>query len=123
MMRLIGSGRVVPVTTSRSDTADQDSAPVTYAVHYQLSPGARPAALAALRSMAPLVQDHEPGCLIYQVNIDPADEDALFLYEVYADDAAYEHHCATPYFQQYVVGTVRPLVTERTATRYRQAIG
>lgn len=95
---------------------------VAYVVRYRVEDGAMPEVLAALTAMAELVREGEPGCLVYHVNRDPDDRDVLVLYEAYADDEAYQRHCATPYFQRHVVGTVRPRLAERAASRYEQVL-
>ena len=43
--------------------------------------------------------EKEAGCLQFDVNVDPKDETKYYLYEVYADDAAFEHHMTTPHFK------------------------
>jgi autoinducer 2-degrading protein len=41
----------------------------------------------------------EEGCLRFDVLRDEGDPLVFYLYEVYVDDAAYERHRRTPYFQ------------------------
>ena len=40
----------------------------------------------------------EPGCLKFDVVQDANDEDRIWLYEVYKDEAAFQAHTQTPHF-------------------------
>lgn len=54
----------------------------------------------------------EPGCRTFDVVIDPADRTKVMLYEVYADEKAFEAHQATPHFKKYLAEAV-PLLASR----------
>ena len=54
----------------------------------------------------------EPGCLGFDVLVDPADRSRVMLYEVYKDEAAFQSHQATQPFKDYMAGAV-PLLAER----------
>lgn len=54
----------------------------------------------------------EPGCRTFDVVVDPADKTKVMLYEVYADEKAFEAHQATPHFKKYVAEAV-PLLASR----------
>jgi quinol monooxygenase YgiN len=54
----------------------------------------------------------EPGCRTFDVLVDPADKTKVMLYEVYADEKAFEAHQATPHFKKYVAEAV-PLLASR----------
>lgn len=54
----------------------------------------------------------EPGCLTFQVLVDPADRSRIMLYEVYKDEAAFQAHQATQPFKTYLAEAV-PLLAER----------
>jgi quinol monooxygenase YgiN len=56
----------------------------------------------------------EPANLAYIVHVDLADGTSFTLYEQYTDRAGFDAHTATPHFQKHIVGTVRPLLTDRT---------
>lgn len=43
----------------------------------------------------------EEGCLQFEVSQDPGDPTRFFLYEVYADQAAFDAHGKTPHFADY----------------------
>lgn len=46
-------------------------------------------------------QDDEPGCLRFDVIQDEKDQNRIFLYEVYLDQAAFDAHIAAPHFTQW----------------------
>ncbi len=54
----------------------------------------------------------EPGCRQFDVDVDPNDPTRVMLYEVYADDRAFEAHQQTPHFRKYVAEAV-PLLASR----------
>jgi autoinducer 2-degrading protein len=54
----------------------------------------------------------EPGCKTFDVVVDPADRTKVMLYEVYADEKAFEAHQQTPHFKKYLAEAV-PLLASR----------
>jgi (4S)-4-hydroxy-5-phosphonooxypentane-2,3-dione isomerase len=54
----------------------------------------------------------EPGCKTFDVVVDPQDKTKVMLYEVYADDKAFEAHQQTPHFKKYLAEAV-PLLASR----------
>ena len=54
----------------------------------------------------------EPGCRQFDVLVDPKDRTKVLLYEVYADEKAFEAHQQTPHFKDYVDHAV-PLLASR----------
>jgi quinol monooxygenase YgiN len=54
----------------------------------------------------------EPGCKAFDVLVDPNDKTKMMLYEVYADEKAFEAHQATPHFKKYLAEAV-PLLASR----------
>jgi quinol monooxygenase YgiN len=54
----------------------------------------------------------EPGCLAFNVLVDPADHTKVMLYEIYKDEAAFQEHQAQAPFKTYVEEAV-PLLAER----------
>jgi quinol monooxygenase YgiN len=75
------------------------------AVKWTIKEGELDAVLAALR---PLVESsrREPGCLIYQAHRDPENENVLFVYEQYEDEAAYQAHADSEHFKTHAVGDI-----------------
>ena len=61
----------------------------------------------------------EPGCLTFDVSVDPNDKTSVMLYEVYADEKAFEAHQATPHFKKYLAEAV-PLLASRERKFWRQ---
>ena len=45
--------------------------------------------------------EREPGCRQFDVTVDPNDPAAIFLYEVYADRAAFDAHLASDHFLRF----------------------
>jgi quinol monooxygenase YgiN len=76
-------------------------------VKFSVREGELDAVLAALR---PLVEEsrREPGCLMYQAHRDPENANVFFLYEQYADEAAYHAHADSDHFKTYAVGEIFP---------------
>ena len=62
----------------------------------------------------------EPGCKAFDVLVDPADATRVMLYEVYADDKAFEAHQATPHFKKYLAEAV-PLLASRQRHVWKRA--
>lgn len=54
----------------------------------------------------------EPGCLTFDVLVDPADRSRLMLYEVYKSEAAFQEHQKGEAFKVYLAEAV-PLLAER----------
>ena len=64
----------------------------------------------------------EPGCKQFDVLVDPDDPAKIMLYEVYADDQAFEKHQQTPHFKSYIANAV-PLLAARERHVWRKAAG
>jgi autoinducer 2-degrading protein len=77
------------------------------AVRFTVKEGELDAVLAAL---GPLVESSraEPGCLMYQAHRDPENPNVFFLYEQYADEAAYQAHSESEHFNTYAVDEMFP---------------
>ena len=88
------------------------------AVKYTCPPDKTDEILAALRRMAALVKQHEPGCRAYQVSRSDENPDLLLLYEVYDDQAALNQHAASDHFKQIIQGEVIPMLASRVRERF-----
>ena len=87
------------------------------AVRWTITPGAEAEVRALAESMlAP--SNAEPGCQAYVLHVDPAEPSALFLYEQYDDEAAFDAHCASPHFVATVAGRIFPLLADRRLEIY-----
>lgn len=58
----------------------------------------------------------EPANLGYEVHAEVDRPGGFVLYERYTDRAGFDAHAATDHFDELIVRTVRPLLTERTVT-------
>lgn len=47
-------------------------------------------------------RESEPGCKTFDLLVDPQDATRVMLYEVYADEQAFEAHQQTPHFKKYL---------------------
>lgn len=57
--------------------------------------------------------NREPGCLTYEVHVDPEDARQFFIYEVYHDEAGLEAHQETAHFKELVLEKAIPLLEFR----------
>jgi (4S)-4-hydroxy-5-phosphonooxypentane-2,3-dione isomerase len=91
--------------------------PYGVTVEFTLSPGTLDAFLRLVEANAAASVADEPGCLRFDVLL-PAGGDGpdVFLYEIYADRAAFDHHLTTVHFLAFDEAT-RPMV-ERKAARF-----
>ena len=62
----------------------------------------------------------EPGCRQFDVLVDPKDRTVVMLYEVYADDKAFEVHQQTAHFKKYLAEAV-PLLASRERHVWKRA--
>jgi quinol monooxygenase YgiN len=77
---------------------------------------------AALRKMAPLVKEREPGCKLYQAARSQDNPDNFLLYEQYEDEAALLAHRDTPHFKEIIEDTILPLLEKRERELYTLVI-
>lgn len=59
----------------------------------------------------------EPACHQFDVCVDPADPHRILLYEIYTDEAAFNHHLLTSHFKAFDAET-RAWVAEKTVERW-----
>lgn len=55
----------------------------------------------------------EPGCVTYVPHWAESDPDTLVIYEQYKDEAALEHHRATPHFAKFAIGGLYQKMLDR----------
>ncbi|MET0680686.1 MAG: putative quinol monooxygenase [Burkholderiales bacterium] len=65
-------------------------------------------------------RETEPGCRQFDIVVDPNDPTKAMLYEVYADEAAFEAHQQAPHFKYYLANALQYLES-RERTFYRRA--
>ena len=68
--------------------------PLAVHARFTARPGQGPALIAAVEAMFPTAAQ-EPGTLVYAAHRDRDDPDAVVMYELYADDTAFEAHGAS----------------------------
>ena len=86
--------------------------PVCLLVTLTCRPGKRQAFIERVRAHAAGCLAEEPGCLRFDVLVPDDDDDAVFLYEVYAVDVAIDVHLGTDRMAQYM-RDVEPLLADR----------
>jgi quinol monooxygenase YgiN len=87
------------------------------AVRWTINPGEEQRVRELAESMLS-PSNAEPGCQAYILHTDPSDPSALFLYEQYDDEAAFQAHCDSPHFVAIVAGQIFPLLSDRRLEIY-----
>ncbi len=81
-------------------------------VELPLTAGQLDALLARAREHRTNVLSNEPDCKGFELLVPTEGGDTVFLYEVYADQAAIDHHLETPYMKEYMADT-GPMIANR----------
>jgi (4S)-4-hydroxy-5-phosphonooxypentane-2,3-dione isomerase len=68
--------------------------------------------MAAILASGKATRETEPGCLTFDILVDPEERAHINLYEVYASEAAFQAHQQTPHFKNYLANAV-PLLAHR----------
>ncbi len=55
----------------------------------------------------------EPGCISYVPHFVEGESCTILIYEQYEDEAALDHHRATPHFHQYAIGGLYQKMKDR----------
>jgi quinol monooxygenase YgiN len=74
---------------------------VTVVATLRAAPGKADGLAELLVEQAGVIRKTEPGCIVYRVHRSTSDPDAFLFYEIYADDAAFAAHRASPHLAQY----------------------
>ena len=85
-------------------------------VELDIVPGQRDAFLARAREHRRNVQKNEPDCQRFDISVPVDEASRVRLYEVYSDQAAFDHHTETEYMKAYRVDT-GPMVANRQLTK------
>lgn len=80
---------------------------------YTVRSGEMTNVLQALAEMTRLVKEKEPGCVMYRAHRSVDQPDRVLLYEVYTDQASFDAHSSSPYFQDIVLGRIVPKLLSR----------
>ena len=86
--------------------------PVALAVTWEARPGEADAVADILRRMAAAVRA-EPGTLRFEPHRSPSNDHLFFLYELFADEAAFAAHQQTEHFKSLVVEQGLPKLARR----------
>ena len=91
----------------------QPKGTVAFAITWEAKPGEAEAAAAILRRMTAEVERNEPGALVFQAHRSAANDHEFFLYELFADEAAFAAHQQTPHFKQLILEQALPKLAKR----------
>lgn len=89
---------------------------IALVVELEINSGRKEAFLARALEHRENVQRNEPGCLRFDIVTSDEADNKVFLYEVYADEAALETHFNTPYMKEYL-GDTGPMIAQRKRNR------
>ena len=65
--------------------------------------------------------EQEPGCHIFDVCIDPNRPNAIFLYELYVDEAAFKKHMEQPHYKTFNDESLG-MIASKTVTTFAQVM-
>jgi quinol monooxygenase YgiN len=74
-------------------------------VEFQMFPGRRVEFLDQVCENARQSLQLEEGCLRFDVCVDPGDENAIVLYEIYSDTESFQQHLASSHYRAFDAGT------------------
>jgi len=87
---------------------------ICIAVTYVVKPGHEAEALDIFNTMTQHTHN-EQGNLFYMAHRSTSDPRHFFLYEQYADQAAFQAHRTADYFVQYITNGLMPIIESRVA--------
>jgi quinol monooxygenase YgiN len=106
---------------NRMATLMKDAAPaaghLALAVTWEAKEGEGDAVADLLRRMSSSVKS-EPGTLLFWAHRSASNDRLFFLYELFADDAAFAAHQETPYFKDLVLAQALPKLARRERTPF-----
>lgn len=82
-------------------------------VELELHPQHRESFLPLMRENARASREREPGCRLFEVCVDPARPNVVFLYEVYHDGGAFAAHLDSLHFRSFETA-VREMIAAKT---------
>jgi quinol monooxygenase YgiN len=89
-------------------------------VEFTIKAGHAAEFLPAMIENARASREHEPGCRQFDVCVAPDNENAVFLYELYDDRAAFDAHLASAHFRVFDA-RVAPWVESKSVRIYAHA--
>jgi autoinducer 2-degrading protein len=93
--------------------------PLVLCVRIRVKPDRVDEFMARVEANGRAARDTEPGCLAFDILVDPNDRTSVMLYEVYTNEAALETHQQTPHFKQYLEQAV-PCLESRERQIFRR---
>jgi quinol monooxygenase YgiN len=91
------------------------------AVSLKIKPDSIDKFMAECLKNAKAARETEPGCKQFDIVVDPNDPTRAMLYEVYADEAAFEAHQQTLHFKHYLANALQYLEARERAFYRRTA--
>ena len=88
-------------------------------VTFEIKPDRMADFLPDLMANATTSLDQEPECQRFDVCVDPARPNEVFLYELYTDRAGFDAHLASEHFQRFDAN-VAPMIASKLARTYEQ---
>ena len=89
-------------------------------VTFRFDPAQREAFLPLMLENARRSRDDEPGCRQFDVCVDDARPDTVFLYELYDDRAAFDAHLDSAHFRSFAAA-VQPMLSDRVIETWQRA--
>lgn len=80
---------------------------------YTIRPEDRDKIWQDISAMTQLVQENEPGCLMYRAHQSLDTDNRMLLYEAYRDQESFDRHSQTDYFQDIVLNRIVPRLIQR----------
>lgn len=90
-------------------------------VTFKIHPESLPAFLPLMRAQAENSLDLEPDCLRFDIWSDDADPEAVYLYEIYRDAAAFQVHLESDHFKSFNDATLA-MVAEKSVKTWNNPI-
>ena len=81
-------------------------------VVFEIAPGRMPEFLPLMRAQAKTSLDREPGCRHFDVCVS-SESGSVFLYEIYADEAAFQKHLESPHYREFDAATASLVADKR----------
>ena len=93
--------------------------PIILNVHFQAAAGHEKTLGAELHALVAPTRA-EPGCLMYELHLDPEDPGKFMFYEKFADQRALDHHMATAHLKRFLhyLEANQPIAVQ-SVTRWR----
>ncbi|MFC3117869.1 putative quinol monooxygenase [Jhaorihella thermophila] len=88
-------------------------------VTFRIAPGRMHEFLPLMREQARASLERESGCHQFDICADPADGEAVFLYEIYENEAAFRLHLDSAHFKTFDAAVAGMVTEKEVRTWYR----